>query len=56
MNKSDIEKRIAELQIQKDMALANANANAGAIEDCKYWLKIIDDAEKAKSQNSENSL
>lgn len=54
MNKEMLEKRINELQSQKDMSIANANACAGGIEDCKYWLHVLDEEEK--KLNSDNQV
>ena len=43
-----IEARITELQQQKDQAIANVNALAGAIQDCQFWLEQAKEAEKPK--------
>jgi len=38
MTKDKLLQRIDELRAQKEQAIANANACAGAIGDCEYWL------------------
>ena len=48
LTRKAVEDRIAELNAQKDQYINNANACAGAIQDCSYWLHMIDEAEKAK--------
>ena len=39
-----IAERITELQKQRAEALATANACAGALQDCEYWLTILSSA------------
>jgi len=46
MNKEALEKRIAELQKELDQMQANGNAIIGAIQDCKYWLSILEKNEQ----------
>ena len=41
MTREQIEKRLAELEAQREQALANANALSGAIQDCRYWLEQL---------------
>ena len=35
--------RIRELQLLKDRYLADANAVSGAIQDCEFWLNLLQD-------------
>jgi septal ring factor EnvC (AmiA/AmiB activator) len=45
MNKAQLEKRIAELQKSLEQVQANGNALVGAIQDCNYWLKQLEQTE-----------
>jgi len=42
MNKEEIEKRLAELHRMLDQIQANGNATLGAIAECEYWLKRLE--------------
>lgn len=45
LNKEEIQKRRAELEQNRVQALANANAFAGAVQDCDHWLSILEQEE-----------
>jgi 5'-deoxynucleotidase YfbR-like HD superfamily hydrolase len=49
ITKEEIQERIKELEKQKRQAEANANAFAGAIQDCEFWLEQLKQAEEAKN-------
>jgi len=40
--------RLAKLKAEREQLIANLNAYNGAIEDCEYWLKLIDQPEEAE--------
>jgi hypothetical protein len=42
MTREQIEARKAELQASLEALKANASATAGAIQDCDYWLAVLD--------------
>ena len=48
ITKESIQARIQDLENQKKQMEANANALAGAIQDCQYWLEVVKNAEEAK--------
>lgn len=53
MSKEQLEARLAELRRQLDQIQANGNATLGAIAECEYWLKQLEEAEgetKAKPE------
>lgn len=43
MNKEQLEKRLIELKTALDQIQANGNATIGAIAECEYWLKQLED-------------
>jgi len=43
MTVEEIEKRKTELKAQLDQLLANASALQGAIQDCDYWLAVLEE-------------
>jgi len=45
MNKDAILKRKGELEQQREELLANLHAVSGALQDCDYWLKQIEEEE-----------
>lgn len=47
MDKNVIEKRLAELRKALEQTQASGNAIIGAIQDCEYWLSVLD-KEKAE--------
>ena len=53
MDKEKIEARIAELQQSLKQLEANGNAMLGAIEECKYWLAQLEQAEKPVPKGKE---
>lgn len=42
ITRARILERLAELREQREQLLANANAVQGAIQDCEFWLSILD--------------
>lgn len=42
ITKEAVEKRRAELQANYQQAIANAQAIGGAIQDCEYWLALLE--------------
>jgi chaperonin cofactor prefoldin len=44
MTKEQVLKRKQELERQREHLVANANAIAGAIQDCEFWLSEFDKA------------
>lgn len=55
MIKVDIEKRIEALTASAKQMEINLHAIGGAIQDCNYWLKRLED-ENAADQNSANDV
>jgi hypothetical protein len=54
MNKEIIEQRKDELKKQLDQVLANANALHGAIQECEYWLSVLNaPQDQIEKQNTE---
>jgi len=48
------QQRIAYLEHQRDQMIANVNALDGAIQECAFWLKQLEEAEKkAKEEKKE---
>ena len=47
MDKEAVEKRLAELRKALEQTQANGNAIVGAIQECEYWLSLLD-KEKAE--------
>jgi len=45
LTKEKIEQRLAKLKAEREQLLANLNAYNGAIQDCEYWLGLIDQSE-----------
>lgn len=45
IDRAAIEKRLAELREQQEQVIAQANALAGAIQDCEYWLTLLAEGE-----------
>lgn len=43
MNQEDLQNRIIELQKQKEILLRNLDALDGAIQDCEYWIRKINE-------------
>jgi len=43
MDRAAIEARIAELRAQAAKLQADFNAINGAIQDCQYWLAVLDE-------------
>ena len=54
MNREAVEKRLEELRSSFEQAISNANAIQGAIQDCEYWLKIIEEEAEKSASNSES--
>ena len=53
MDKEKLEKRLAELQQTLRQIENNGNATLGAIEECKYWLAQLEQAEKPVPKGKE---
>ena len=51
MDKSAVEKRIAELRKALEQIQANGNATIGAIAECERWLKQMNDEDKNGTAN-----
>lgn len=49
MNKTTIEARIVVLQDGYTRAINDANALSGAIQDCKYWLALLEQEQNGSS-------
>ena len=45
-----LQQRIEELKAQREQAIANANAYAGAIQECEYWITQIKTLEEEKEK------
>lgn len=51
ITKGLLQGRIEDLQRAREQAIANANAMAGAIQECEFWLRQLEEAErKAKEK------
>jgi len=37
--------RLAKLKAEREQLIANLNAYNGAIQDCEYWLSVLEDGE-----------
>ena len=48
MSREQIEKRKAELEAVLEEQKMNASATMGAIQDCDYWLTVLDAEEAPK--------
>ena len=46
MNKASVEARKEDLQRQREQLVANINAVVGALQDCDYWLSVIEEEER----------
>jgi hypothetical protein len=42
MDKNKIKERLVKLEEAKQQMLANLNAIAGGIQECNYWLSVIE--------------
>jgi hypothetical protein len=49
MDRAALEARIADLEAQRERTIATVNVINGAIEDCKYWLSVIDQPTPAET-------
>jgi hypothetical protein len=45
IKKEALEKRLSELRQQEATALANLHAVGGAIQDCMYWIKQLEEGD-----------
>lgn len=45
-----LRKRLQDLLLDRERAIANVNALEGAIQECEYWLSEVQAAEKAKAE------
>lgn len=46
ITKEALEQRLAALQRDRTQAVANVNAYDGAIQECRFWLELLKDAEQ----------
>lgn len=46
IKREDVVKRKSELEAKRDQLILDANAYAGAIQDCDYWLTVLDKVEE----------
>lgn len=47
-----IRERIAELEQLRETALANANAASGAIQDCRFWLALLEQRPEVEAKEA----
>ena len=50
--RTEFERRLAELRKQHDQAVSDVHALEGAIQDCEFWLKQLEAAEKAAAESA----
>lgn len=50
ITKERVEERIADLERQKEQAVANINAVEGALQDCRFWLEQLAAAEGSEAE------
>lgn len=50
ITKERLEERIADLEHQKEQAIANINAVEGALQDCRFWLEQLVAAEGSETK------
>ena len=48
ITKSQVEERRAQLVAERDQHIANISAYNGAIEDCDFWLQVLEDQDKGE--------
>lgn len=53
VTKQDIQARLDELERDRQAHEAQINAIMGAMQDCDFWLKKIDEAEAQPKENSD---
>jgi vacuolar-type H+-ATPase subunit E/Vma4 len=53
MGKEEVEKRMVELQNALKRVEAQGNALVGAIQECEYWLKKLEEPEQVESATIE---
>lgn len=47
ITKEEIEKRRTQLQAEHQQAVATVHAINGAIQDCEFWLSVLEESDKA---------
>jgi len=47
--------RLGGLEAGKAQAIANLQAQEGAIEECKYWIGVLERAEKSKTEKEKDN-
>jgi len=45
VTREKILERLAKLKAEREQLIANLNAYNGAIQDCEYWLSVLEDGE-----------
>jgi hypothetical protein len=55
ITKDSVLKRKADLEAQREMYLNSLQATSGAIQDCDYWLRQIDQLEQTPAPAGEQT-
>lgn len=50
ITKEALTTRLRMLEAGREKAAANVNAHTGAIEDCQYWLGVLEQADKKEKE------
>ena len=50
ITREEIERRLNQLKAERDRLIANLNAYNGAIQDCEYWLGLMDERSAPESR------
>lgn len=46
ITREQVEQRLATLRVEHEQAKANLHAYEGAIADCEYWLKVLEESSR----------
>jgi hypothetical protein len=49
MTKDELQKRLQFLQEQRQERIDQANALSGAVEECKFWLTLMDEPKRMEA-------